>query len=68
MAEEIADVMQYGGFRLTKFVSNDEDVMNSIPVAERAKSFQIASFNDNINEQNLGVKWDVTKVFSPLTQ
>ena len=35
--------------------------MNSIPVAERAKSFQTASFNDNINEPTLGVKWDVTK-------
>ena len=68
MAEEIADVMRYGGFRLTKFISNDKDVMNSIPVAERAKSFQTASFNDSINEQTLGVKWDVTKVFSPLTQ
>ena len=35
--------------------------MNSIPIAERAKSFQTASFNDNINERTLGVKWDVTK-------
>ena len=35
--------------------------MNSILVAERTKSFQTASFNDNINEQTLGVKWDVMK-------
>ena len=35
--------------------------MNSIPVEERAKLFETASFNDNINEQTLGVKWDVTK-------
>ena len=35
--------------------------MNSIPVAGKTKSFQTASFNDNINEQTLGVKWDVTK-------
>ena len=68
MAEEIAVVMRHEGFRLTKLILNDKDVMNSIPVAERAKSFQTASFNDSINEQTLGVKWDVTKVFSPLTQ
>ena len=35
--------------------------MNSIPVAEKTKSFQTASFNDNINERTLGVKWHVTK-------
>ena len=35
--------------------------MNSIPVAEKTKSFQTASFNDNINERTLGVKWGVTK-------
>ena len=53
--------MQRGGFRLTKFISNNKDVMNSIPVPERAKSFQTASFNDNIYEWTLGTKWDVTK-------
>ena len=46
---------------MTKFISNDKDTMNSIPVAERAKSFQTVSINGNINEQTLGVKWDVTK-------
>ena len=35
--------------------------MSSIPVVERAKSIQTASFNENINERTLGVKWDVTK-------
>ena len=50
LAKEITDVKRRGGFRLTKFVSNDKDVMNSIPVAERAKSFQTASFNDRLNE------------------
>ena len=61
MAKEIADVMRRGGFRLTKFISNNKVLMNSIPVAGKTKSFQTASFNDNINEQTLGVKWDVTK-------
>ena len=65
LAKEIADVMRRGGSRLTKFISNDKDVMNFILVAERAKSFQTASINDIINERNLAVKWDVMKnVFS----
>ena len=39
LAKEISDVMRRGGFRLTKFISTNKDTMNSIPVAERAKSF-----------------------------
>ena len=37
LAKEISDVMRRGGFRLTKFISNHKDTMNSIPLAERAK-------------------------------
>ena len=50
LAKEITNVMRRRGFRLTKFISNDKDVMNSILVAETAKSFQTALFNDNVNE------------------
>ena len=56
LAQEIADVMRRGGFKLAKFISNDKDVMNSIALAERAKSLQTASLNDKINERTLGVK------------
>ena len=56
LVKEIADVMRRGGFKVTKFISNDKDVINSIPVVERAKSFQTASFNDSINKQTLGIK------------
>ena len=37
LAKEMTDVMRRGGFRVTKFISNDKNVMNSIPVAEKAK-------------------------------
>ena len=36
LAKEITEVMQCGGFRLTRFILND---MNSIPVTERVKLF-----------------------------
>ena len=53
--------MRRGELRLKKFILNNKDVMNSIAVAERTKSFQTASFNENINERTLWVKWNVTK-------
>ena len=56
LAKEFSDVMQRGGFSLTKFISDGKDTMNSIPVVKRVKSFQTALFNDNINEQTLRVK------------
>ena len=59
LAKELVDLMKTVGFRLTKFISNNKDVMNSIPITERAKSVQSACFNDDINERTLGVKWDV---------
>ena len=48
--------MRRGELRLKKFILNNKDVMNSIAVAERTKSFQTASFNENINERTLWVK------------
>ena len=61
LAKKISDIMRHGELRLTKFISKNKYTMNSIPVAERAKSFQTQSFNDNINERTLGVKLDVRK-------
>ena len=44
--------------------------MKTIPKTEKAKSFQGASFNSDINERTLGIKWDVVKdsfIFKSLT-
>ena len=58
----MVDLMKVGGFRLTKFISNNENVMKTIPETERAKSLQDASFNSDIKEKTLGIKWEVVKV------
>ena len=56
LIKEIVDLMKAGGFRLTKFISNNENVMKTIPETERAKSLQDASFNSDIKERTLVIK------------
>ena len=46
-----------GGIRLTKFVSNSEEVVNALPVSERAASVVDLSFDSS--ERVLGMKWSV---------
>lgn len=56
------DAIKTVGFRLTEFISNDTDVMNSMWKEKRTDLLQSPSiFNDKINEQTILVKWDVTK-------
>ena len=61
LIKEMVDLMKAGGFRLTKFISNNENVMKTIPETERAKSLQGTSFNSDIKERTLDVEWDVVK-------
>ena len=61
LIKEMVNLMKAGGFRLTKFTSNNEYVMKTIPEIERAKSSQGASFDSDIKERTLGIKWDVVK-------
>ena len=48
LTKEMVDLMKAGGFRLTKFTSNNDNVMKTIPETGRAKSVQGASFNSDI--------------------
>ena len=62
--------MKTGGFRLTKFISNNDNVMKTIPETLKAKSLQRACFNSDIKERTLGITWDVVKdsfIFESLT-
>lgn len=54
-------VNSVGGLRLHKFVSNDRNVVESIPPSERAtnvKNMDLA-FDDLPLERALGIQWDV---------
>ena len=65
LIKEMVNLMKAGGFRLTKFISNNEYVMKTIP--EIGPS---ASFDSDIKERTLGIKWDVVRdifIFESLT-
>ena len=60
LIKEMVDLMKAGGFRLTKFISSNKNVMKTISETERAKSLVGASFNSDIKERTLVIKWDKT--------
>lgn len=57
----LCNLMKDGGFRLTKWVSNSRQVLQSIPESERAKEVKDFDFaHDNLPiERALGVTWNV---------
>ena len=70
LIKEMVDLMKAGGFRLTKSISNNENVMKTIPEMESAKLLQGTSFNSDMKERTLGIKWEVVKdsfIFESLT-
>lgn len=48
LIKEMVDLMKAGGFRLTKFISSNKNVMKTISETERAKSLVGASSNSDI--------------------
>lgn len=61
LAREARELCAMGGLRLHKFVSNSRDVLESIPLSERAinmKNMDLA-FDDLPLEKALGIQWDV---------
>ena len=48
-----------GGFRLTKWISNSCDVIQSVPVSERAGSIKELDLENLPVERALGMQWDV---------
>ena len=58
LALELIDMMKCGSFRLTKFVSNSNEVINALPASEVSPSITF-----NIDTENtlraLGISWEV---------
>ena len=61
MVEQLRDLMSKGGFRLTKWISNNRTVLASIEEKERAKQVRDLDLNFEAlpTERALGVYWDV---------
>ena len=55
---DLRDLLGKGGFRLTKWLSNDKEVVKSIPETERA-TVKTLDFDDVLTERALGVQWNV---------
>ena len=54
---DVKQVLQEGGFNLTKFVTNDEEVLEAIKEEDRAK--EIKEFNQDVVSKALGISWEV---------
>ncbi|XP_071963463.1 uncharacterized protein [Antedon mediterranea] len=57
LVQRLSGILSEGGFRLTKWLSNNRDVLDSIDESERAPS--VSLFLDELpTERTLGVCWD----------
>lgn len=59
LADQLTKLLQNGGFRLTKWVSNSKKVIESIPQSERAKSVKMLDFDHLPSERALGIQWNI---------
>ncbi|XP_071479017.1 uncharacterized protein [Diadema antillarum] len=59
LCADLRELLSKGGFRLTKWVSNDHDVLQTIPVSERSTSILDLHLDDMPVERTLGVLWNV---------
>ena len=61
LVRQISSLLSEGGFRLTKWVSNSEEVMSAIPLSERSdKGCCLSLPSGAAFERALGVKWNTT--------
>ena len=56
--EQSCELLAKGGFHLTKWYSNDREVLASIPESEQVKSVVDLDMDKLLTESALGLKWD----------
>ena len=62
LKDELKEMLQRGGFNLTKWSSNNKEVRLTITDDEKAKSLKNLSLDEDLpNERALGVLWDVNE-------
>ena len=54
---DVKKVLEKGGFNLTKFVTNDREILEEISEVDRAK--EVKEFDKEVVSKALGVSWDV---------
>ena len=55
LTRTVSEILERGGFHLTKWMSNDEQVVAAVPERDRAKSFVSTSLGNVGSERVLGV-------------
>ena len=58
---KLKKVLKYGGFNLTKFVTNDVQLLKSIEVGDRAK--EVKEITPELYSKVLGIKWEPSIVY-----
>jgi len=61
LTKELPALFSHGGFRLTKWVSNERDVMSQIPTSEQVSSTADLHLEKLPTERALGVEWNVQR-------
>ena len=59
LVDQLRRLLSNGGFRLTKWISNSRDVIESVPLSERAGSIKEVDLDNLPIERALGIQWDV---------
>ena len=57
LSGQLRELLSRGGFRLTKWLSNDRNVIATVPVTERAPSVVSLDLENLPVERTLGVQW-----------
>lgn len=60
LVRELSQLLQKGGFHLTKWLLNSPLVVESVPESKQASSVKSLDFDLNLVERALGVRWSVT--------
>ncbi|XP_067055972.1 uncharacterized protein [Acropora muricata] len=68
LSTQLRELLMKGGFRLTKWLCNDRDVLVEIPEHERASSVVNLDIEDLPTACTLGLKWDVSTKFKHLVE
>ena len=59
LVSQLQELLARGGFRLTKWYSNETKVLATIPESERAKSVLNLDLKKLLTETALGLKWNI---------
>ena len=60
LIRSISHILEKAGFHLTKWMSNNEEILSAVPEKDRAKSFVAASLGSIASERVLGVEWNAS--------